>query len=224
MLVEESDNIPCGDGIAPVFETFPKIPRWSRDIIITEKLDGTNAAIYVDPATGAVFAASRKRWITPESDNFGFARWVKEHEAELREGLGPGRHFGEWWGQGIQRGYGLREKRFSVFNVQRWHDPIMVQEGRSLVLGEKSTPVPAIVSVVPVIYYGPMYTDEGGGVKGNPVQGSLDLLDLRGSFAAPGYRYEEGQSKGPEGIVIYHTASRTLFKKTLENDEKGKEE
>ena len=28
----------------------------------------------------------------------------------------------------------------------------------------------------------------------------------------------------PEGIVIYHTHSRTLFKKTLEKDDTGKEQ
>ena len=28
----------------------------------------------------------------------------------------------------------------------------------------------------------------------------------------------------PEGIVIFHEHGRMLFKKTLENDEKGKEE
>lgn len=27
----------------PDFVKFPSIPRWSRDIIITEKIDGTNA-------------------------------------------------------------------------------------------------------------------------------------------------------------------------------------
>ena len=34
--------------------------------------------------------------------------------------LVPGRHFGEWWGSGIQRGYGLDEKTFSLFNAYRW--------------------------------------------------------------------------------------------------------
>ncbi|MCJ7726507.1 MAG: hypothetical protein MUP76_09000, partial [Acidimicrobiia bacterium] len=61
-------------------------------------------------AAGGVFDAGQlhwvSRWITPEVDNYGFARWVKDHEEELRTGLGAGLHFGEWWGQGIQRRYG----------------------------------------------------------------------------------------------------------------------
>lgn len=30
------------------FVEFPKIPRLSRDIIVTEKIDGTNAQIYLE--------------------------------------------------------------------------------------------------------------------------------------------------------------------------------
>jgi hypothetical protein len=87
-------------------------------MIVTEKLDGTNAQVHITD-DGRIFAGSRNRWITPDADNFGFARWVAEHEEELRA-LGPGSHYGEWWGSGIQRRYGLDEKRFSLFNVGRW--------------------------------------------------------------------------------------------------------
>jgi hypothetical protein len=38
-----------------------------------------------------------------------------------------------------------------------------------------------------------------------------------GSLAAPGFA-------NPEGIVIYHHATKQLFKKTIEKDEKGKGE
>ena len=96
----------------PEFRPFPKIPRFDREVIITEKIDGTNASVHVTD-DGHVFAGSRNRWLTWDQDNFGFARWVKEHEDELRTGLGPGTHFGEWWGLGIQRGYDLHERRFS---------------------------------------------------------------------------------------------------------------
>lgn len=34
----------------PLHRSFQKIPRWSRDIIITEKIDGTSACIYIDEA------------------------------------------------------------------------------------------------------------------------------------------------------------------------------
>ena len=84
------------------FQGFPKLHRLSRDMVVTEKLDGTNAQIYITD-DDRFLVGSRKRWIVPEDDNYGFARWAHEHEDELRAGLGYGQHFGEWWGQGIQR-------------------------------------------------------------------------------------------------------------------------
>ena len=114
------------------FVEFPKMPRLSREIIVTEKIDGTNAQVYIGD-DGTILAGSRTRWITPENDNFGFAAWVRDNTDELLK-LGPGSHFGEWWGAGIQRRYGLNEKRFSLFNVARW--------------GEER---PACCSVVPVL-------------------------------------------------------------------------
>ena len=61
--------------------------------------------------------------------------------------------------------------------------------------------------VVPVLYRGPFDTQAIAGV----------LTELRacGSTAAPGFMQ-------PEGIVIFHTASLTLFKKTIEKDEQPK--
>jgi hypothetical protein len=107
----EVENLP------PDFKGFGKIARLSRNMIITEKLDGTNAQVYIDQ-WGEIRAGSRNRWIKVGDDNYGFAAWVEANKEELRK-LGPGRHFGEWWGNGIQRGYGLPkgDKRFSLFNV-----------------------------------------------------------------------------------------------------------
>ena len=102
------------------FREFPKIARLSREMIITEKIDGTNAQILITE-DGQILTGSRNRWITPQDDNYGFAKWVEENKQEILK-LGVGRHFGEWWGGGIQRGYNLPkgEKRFSLFNVSRW--------------------------------------------------------------------------------------------------------
>ena len=104
----------------PEFRPFPKIPRLSREIIITEKIDGTNASITITE-DGQFLTGSRNRWITPEDDNFGFSAWAHANKDVLM-GLGVGTHFGEWWGHGIQRGYGLPKgrRRFSLFNVGRW--------------------------------------------------------------------------------------------------------
>jgi len=173
------------------FISFPKIPRLSRNIVITEKIDGTNAQILVTPDE-SIFAGSRKVWITPEKDNFGFAAWVEANKQELLK-LGPGRHFGEWWGSGIQRGYGLKEKRFSLFNIKKWAD---------------NSKRPKCCYVVPLIYTGPFDTDH--------INDVIAELAYFGSFAAPGFMR-------PEGIVIFHSAGSYLFKKTVLNDEKGKE-
>ena len=174
------------------FIGFPKIARLSRDIVITEKIDGTNGCIFIGE-DGEFLVGSRSRWITPEMDNHGFARWAYDHKDELVL-LGPGRHFGEWWGSGIQRGYGLPkgEKRFSLFNVKRW--------------GEAR---PECCYVVPVLFTGNFDTSR--------VAETMNLLVYNGSIAAPGFRK-------PEGVVIYHTAANIMFKKTFENDDKGKGE
>jgi len=54
--------------------------------------------------------------LTIEEDNFGFAQWVNKNAEQLVLDLGVGYHFGEWWGIGINRGYGLDHRRFSLFN------------------------------------------------------------------------------------------------------------
>ena len=174
------------------FIGFPKISRLKRSCVITEKIDGTNAQIYIGE-DGRILAGSRNRWVTPESDNFGWAAWVKANEKELLQ-LGPGRHYGEWWGQGIQRRYGLSEKRFSLFNSGRWSNP---ESGR-----------PACCGVVPVLHVGPFTTDA--------VNNAIQELTSKGSVAAPGFM-------DPEGVVVFHTASGTLQKVTCKNDETRKE-
>jgi hypothetical protein len=174
------------------FVEFPKIARLSRLCTITEKIDGTNASVFIGE-DGSFRAGSRTRWITPENDNYGFARWALENKEELLT-LGPGHHFGEWWGAGIQRNYSQTKKRFSLFNTGRW-------------LLER----PACCDVVPVLYEGQL--EEYGVMKG--VKQSLARLEEEGSVAAPGFMK-------PEGIVIWHHAARLLFKKTLEHDEAPK--
>lgn len=134
-------------------------------MIVTEKIDGTNGQIFIGE-DGEFLVGSRTRWITPESDNFGFARWAYAHKDELLE-LGPGRHFGEWWGSGIQRGYGLTEKRFSLFNTSRWADSR-----------------PACCGIVPTLFTGDFSTEV--------VSDMLEELREYGSVAAPGFMRPEG--------------------------------
>lgn len=102
----------------PEFQAWPKIPRWQNEsYVITEKIDGTNGCIVVTDM-GDIFAQSRSRILDESSDgdNYGFCKWVNGHKDDLLK-LGVGYHYGEWWGQGIQRNYGMTERVFSLFNV-----------------------------------------------------------------------------------------------------------
>lgn len=187
------------------FTEFPKIARLSREIVITEKIDGTNAQVYIYRADDGmvrsgvnglrynIMAGSRSRWITHEEDNHGFAKFVEKNKIELVDKLGEGSHFGEWWGSGIQRGYGLKggEKHFSLFSTHRWSDPAVR---------------PTCCDVVPELYKGVF--DSG------IINKCLVDLSVHGSYVA---NYDK-----PEGIVIYHTAAKTLFKKTLDKDDEWK--
>jgi len=175
------------------FEAFPKIPRLKRSCVITEKIDGTNAQVIIAEDGVTIAAGSRNRLITPEDDNYGFARWVQEHRDELLL-LGPGRHFGEWWGSGIQRGYGLTggEKRFSLFNVGRWSAPLSR---------------PACCCVVPTLYHGAFTV--------TVVDEIVEVLRKLGSCAAPGFM-------NPEGVITFLPAANSSFKTTLKDDESPK--
>lgn len=150
---------------APEFKDFGKVYRLSRECVVTEKIDGTNAQIFIGD-NGEFLTGSRSRWITPEDDNYGFARWAQANKEELLQ-LGPGSHFGEWWGHGIARGYGLKEKRFSLFNTSRW------LEVR-----------PSCCYVVPPLFRGIFCTIR--------ISEALSGLAHNGSKAAPGFMKPEG--------------------------------
>lgn len=174
------------------FVPFPKIKRLFRDIVITEKIDGTNASIKITE-DGQMLAGSRNKWLTLESDNHGFARWVEDNQEELYK-LGPGTHFGEWWGKGIQRGYGQVRKRFSLFNTSKWFKD-----------GPDGATVPDCCDVVPVLYTGLMDTQT--------IREVLSNLKREGSRAAPGFL-------DIEGVMVYHIHSGTYFKYTVDDNHK----
>ena len=187
------------------FVEFPKMPRLAREIIVTEKIDGTNSCVGITE-DGQIFAGSRSRWITPKDDNFGFAAWVEQNADELRK-LGPGRHFGEWWGAGIQRRYGLSEKRWSLFNVQRWAlhgtEPKQIATADQRIVKVQDV-LPPCCGLVPVLYRGMFDTTH--------IEAALTKLRLYGSVAAPGFMR-------PEGVVVFHVSGNVGFKKTIERDE-----
>jgi len=198
-----------------MFERFPSLTRFSQGWSISEKIDGTNAQVIIDNLASSddvhwkdkalahipdefgglfIFAGSRSKLITPKKDNFGFARWVQQNAEMLVTTLGQGRHFGEWWGVGIQRGYNISERRFSLFNTFRWKQEELI----------------AGLHVVPSLMFNDYCEDPGTVAKE-----CLERLRNEGSLAAPGFM-------NPEGIVMYHRKSGTSFKKTFDYDEHGK--
>ena len=210
------------------FQAHPKTPRWNREVVITEKIDGTNSAIIIDPYEEtwqaanalpehptllarveefAVRAQSRNRLIAPgkTTDNYGFAAWVQENAGELVKLLGPGRHFGEWYGQGIARNYGLDHKRFALFNTKRW-GPIteggnQLDDARRARLAIDCVPVLAVLDSPSERDYCDLRLDE-----------AIEWLEDNGSAAVPGFAR-------PEGVILYHTASGQVYKILLEGDE-----
>ena len=148
-----------------------------------------------------VGAQSRNKLITPgkSTDNAGFAGWVWDNAEDLVRLLGVGRHYGEWWGSGIQRGYGLPkgEKRFSLFNRHRYPELVSLL----------SAGVTGLVSLVPHLAEGPFDLDD--------VRVILADLKETGSYAAPGFM-------NPEGVVVFHEGSRQVYKAFIENDDKPK--
>ncbi len=176
----------------PEFVSFPRISRLLRPVIVTEKLDGTNGIVHISDDGQTVTAGSRNRWITPEADNYGFAQWVADHVEELKA-LGPGYHYGEWWGAGIARRYKETKKRWSLFNVSRWAPG-----------GKDTDKLPACCSVVPVLATFDKFDTAA-------IDNVGAQLVLGGSVASPGFM-------DPEGIVVFHQASGALFKFTLDGD------
>lgn len=122
------------------FKPWEKIPRDNPfSVTITEKINGTNACVIIKDDK-VVAVQSRKRFIIPGDDNFGFAAWVEEHQAEL-ETMGDGYHYGEWAGPGIQKNpHNLEEKKFFLFNTARWNPD--------------NPNLPECCNVVPVLFQG----------------------------------------------------------------------
>lgn len=205
---------------------FGKVARLRREVKVTEKIDGTNGLIeladlgHIDEApfelgyheptgsanvmdrdTGQVYhirAGSRNRWLkkTKQDDNYGFAAWVHEN-AETLVKLGPGNHYGEWFGRGIQRGYGLSQKYFALFNEKKFGEFILA--GHQL---ETLTAVPTLAEDV--------FSDAliDGALADLAGYGSVIAWVLGGTLNAPA-----------EGVIVQHSQNLVRFKVLLEHDD-----
>jgi hypothetical protein len=174
------------------FEKYQHIERLGSDEVdgildgtcyVFPKIDGTNASVWLD-AGGELWAGSRNRTLSLESDNAGFFKWVMDNQKLFLPILhqNPGlRLFGEWLVPHTLRTY--REdawRRFYVFDV--WHDTrqrhLHYEEYAGLVDSHGIDYVPPIEIVT------------------NPTQEHLVKLLERNT-----YLIDDGNGSG-EGIVI----------------------
>lgn len=205
------------------FQKYGKTPRLFRDITISEKIDGTNSAVIieeveefdepsdfrlacfeVDGRYYEVAAQSRNRLITPgkTTDNHGFALFVQTNAEALFDALGPGRHYGEFWGKGIQGRYVNQMagvKGFALFNTAK-------HKGLHLWLPAGDGATEVLLETTHVLYEGPFSEQK--------IREVLTELKKTGSWISP--------MSPAEGIVVYHTQSGQVYKVTLDNEDKGK--
>lgn len=207
----------------PEFVKFPKLSRVNnQEVTITEKVDGTNACIAILPTemhvddrppddkclgrvvspqagfdTVSVYAQSRKRFITPDNDNFQFATHVEPHIDRLVDTLGIGRHYGEWAGTGIQRGYQI-DKSFWLFDPWRYDEDLLNDYN----LGNDDHDTELYINTVPVLWQGKML-DLTEGID-------QSIWDLLTNGSQIGYA-------NPEGIVI-RAGTQVMWKLILNDD------
>ena len=227
------------------FKSWGSTPRFHKGLHITEKIDGTNAGVSVqgfsfgthidgvpEDATLVsgptnperevpeveylVRAQSRKRIITPQNDNFGFAKWVWDNADGLANLLGYGYHYGEWYGEGIQKNpLAVQGRRWALFNT--WHWGASPNYGRLV-----DADIPGL-TVVPVLH------DEKthGPADYMTIPHCLDTLREWGSQAT-GYKTLRESHKmdyhveGPEGIIVWQRETRQRYKILLQEDDKHK--
>jgi len=167
------------------YPSFPSIERIENiRCFINEKIDGTNGMIEI--TKDALRFGSRNTYLSSKEDNHGFYKFCKEYitypvsDIIIRRlypnnpPTYPVRIYGEWFGKGIQRTYGLKARYFMPFNP--YHADALTYCG-----------VPYIV------YPAELYS---GKFSVSQLELCMDDLKLRGSKVIEDYM-------NPEGVVIY---------------------
>lgn len=174
------------------FQRFESIESIKHGVYleITQKLHGTNGAIFYSRNPEHIAIGSRNRWLTETEDNHGFYKFVHENLDALKPCLKEGYNYGEFIGKGIGNGEGLTEKNFAFFDFHHF--------------GKQS--LPHGFSTVPVLFVGKM----GLSKLNEKINECLDDLKTNGSKYTPGFMK-------PEGIVV--KINHVRFKLTFENEE-----
>lgn len=190
------------------FIKWPSTPRFHKYLTITEKINGTNACIRI--LDGKLTTQSRKRLITPDDDNFGFARWAYDNAGALTDVLGYGVHFGEWFGEGIQKNpLGIEGKRFAHFSPWKFNDAEKERIENS-----------GLVEFVPILFEGQAdewtipHTIEMLRVYGSRVEGAKSTeVEV---FPGPDGTYTKANAA--EGVIVWQKETQQKYKILLEND------
>lgn len=194
------------------FKSWGSTTRENKNKTITEKLDGTNACIVAQD--GKVTAQSRKRIITPDDDNYGFAKWVYDNAGALLDTLGYGYHYGEWYGEGIQKNpLGIEGKRFALFHATKY------TEGNGFDLERVDE-----LETVPLLHHGQcdVWTlpkiMEDLEIYGTKVKGAKTEKIYTGIPGLEGTEYVYEKAAEAEGIIIWNNETRTRTKMLLKDD------
>lgn len=179
------------------FKGWGSTPRENKNKTVLEKIDGTNACVVI--YDGQVKAQSRKRMITPDDDNYGFAKWVYDNAGVLMDTLGFGYHYGEWFGPGIQGNpLGVESKRFALFHATKYTE----DNGYELNKVDGLETVPLLHHGQSNIWTIPQIVEDlemyGSKVKGAATDGTV--------------------AAKAEGIIIWNNETKTRTKILLEND------
>ncbi len=182
--------------------------RENKNKTITEKIDGTNGCIVI--YNGKVSAQSRKRIITPDDDNYGFARWVYDNAGALMDTLGFGYHYGEWFGEGIQKNpLGIEGKRFALFH------PTKYTEANGFELSKVDG-----LETVPLLHHGQCDVWTIPNIMQDlDTYGSKVVGAARTAINVPGIEEVAfHRAADAEGIIIWNNETKTRTKMLLEND------
>lgn len=202
-VIEAHEVRPEKEDTMGQFRGWGSTPRWHKGLTITEKIDGTNACIVI--YNGEVKAQSRKRMITPDDDNAGFARWVYDNAGALMDTLGFGYHYGEWFGEGIQKNpLGIEGKRFALFHATKY------TEANGYELNKVDG-----LETVPLLFHGQADAMTIGDILqglstfGSKVRGAKTWIEEDTGFQI---------SAKAEGIIVWHKETQQKYKILLEDD------
>ena len=184
--------------LASELHKYPHIERLTedsplyllREVVCTEKIDGTNARFGL--VGGEFQVAGRNIIFRDGNDPFGFASWVRGNDIEARVRAAHSdaedvTYFGEWFGPRIQKGidYGT-ERRFAGFDVHH--------RGTYLDVADATEAFGRIgFAVAPVVYRGPLMA-----------WGTFNLDALRAQVTAIGTQRDGNLW---EGVVIRPTGT-----------------